>query len=179
AVGLARANIELPAVPRATDDLTRPRVVDLAGIFGLRKPDQRPLAQPGALMRAAIQQAEKLALDVEDRDWPSVDGEKLARTRWQLLHRRDDMTGHSGNTINLLRIAEIERLAVGIADACRQHPHRLVKIPVRIVGGEQKLVPADPVDDVEQMLAAFRVFHRLRGPVDVVADIFRRRPLDV
>src|SRR4030088_2065986 len=54
-------------------------------------------------------------------------------------------------TINLPRIAEIKRLAVGVADTGRQHPRRIVIIPVRIVGREQQFVPADPVDHLEQM----------------------------
>src|SRR6476646_2275908 len=46
---------------------------------------------------------------------------------------------------------------------------------MRIVGREQQSVPADPVDHPEQMIAPLGVFHRLRGPIDVVADIFRWR----
>src|SRR5262249_46170253 len=68
AIGLSCANIELPAMPRAADDLAESRVFDLAGIFGLREPDQRALTESRALMRAAIQQPEKFALDVENRD---------------------------------------------------------------------------------------------------------------
>src|ERR1700726_4579299 len=40
AVGLAGADVELPAVPGAADDLAQPGVFDLAGIAGLREPDQ-------------------------------------------------------------------------------------------------------------------------------------------
>ena len=81
AVGLAGADVELPAVPGAADDFAEPGVFDGAGIGRLRKSDQRPLAQRRALVRAAVQQAEELALDVEDRDRPFIDGEKLARAR--------------------------------------------------------------------------------------------------
>ena len=45
AVGLAGADVEFPAVPGAADDLAQSGVFDLAGIGGLRKPDQRALAQ--------------------------------------------------------------------------------------------------------------------------------------
>src|SRR6266403_4804890 len=50
---------------------------------------------------------------------------------------------------------------------------------MRIVGRKQQLVPADPLDHLEQMLAPLRIFHRLRGPPDVVADIFRRPALEM
>src|SRR5262249_2494294 len=73
AVGLSGAYVEFPAVPRAADDLAEPGVFDLAGIVRLREPDQRAFAERGALMRAAIEQPEELALDVEDRDRPAVD----------------------------------------------------------------------------------------------------------
>jgi hypothetical protein len=59
-------------VPGAADDFAQSRTFDLAGIGRLRKADQRPFAQGRALMRAAVQQAEELALDVEDRDRPLV-----------------------------------------------------------------------------------------------------------
>src|SRR6185312_1659424 len=94
AVGLAGADIELPAVPGAADDFAWSRVLDRAGVGRLREADQRPLAQRRALVRATVEQAEELALDVEDRDRPLVDGEKLARTRRQFRHRGDDMTNH-------------------------------------------------------------------------------------
>src|SRR5690348_9681946 len=58
AVGLARADVELPAVPGAADDFPELRVLDLAGVAGLRQTDQRTLAKSRALMRAAIEQAE-------------------------------------------------------------------------------------------------------------------------
>jgi hypothetical protein len=45
-------------------------------------------------MRAAIQKAEKLAIDIEDRDRTLVDGEKFSRARRQFIHRGDDMTSH-------------------------------------------------------------------------------------
>src|SRR5271163_5209793 len=45
-------------------------------------------------MRAAVQKAKKLALDVEDRDRPLVDGDEFARARRQLVHRGNDVSGH-------------------------------------------------------------------------------------
>src|SRR5207245_11481173 len=94
AIGLPGADVELPAVPGAADDLAELGIFDLAGIAGLREPDQRALAQRGALMRAAVQEAEELALDVEDRDRPPVDGEEFSRPRWQLVHRGNNVSRH-------------------------------------------------------------------------------------
>jgi len=94
AVGLSSAHVEFPAVPGAADDLPKPGVFDLAGILGLREPDQRAFAQRSALMRAAVQQAEILALDVEDRDRPSLDLQEFSRARRKPLHRGNDVTGH-------------------------------------------------------------------------------------
>src|SRR3979411_1371978 len=45
-------------------------------------------------MRATVQQAEELAVDVEHRDRAFVDGEEFAGARRQLVHRGDDMTNH-------------------------------------------------------------------------------------
>src|SRR6201992_3687256 len=94
AVGLAGADVEFPAVPGAADDLAELGIFDLAGIGGLREPDQWALAQRRALMRAAVQQAKELALDVEDRDLPVIDGEEFSRPRRQLIHRGDNVTRH-------------------------------------------------------------------------------------
>ena len=94
AVGLAGTDVELPAVPGAADDLAEFGIFDLAGVARLREPDQRALAQRRALMRAAVHQAEILALDVEDRDRPPVDLQKFPRARRKLVDRRNDMTRH-------------------------------------------------------------------------------------
>src|SRR6266566_8288937 len=48
---------------------------------------------------------------------------------------------------------------------------------MRIISREQELVPADPVDQFEQMIAPLGVLHRLRGPPDMIADRVRRSPL--
>src|ERR1700761_1954372 len=81
AIGLAGADVELPAMPGAAQDFAEPGVFDLTGIGRLRKPDQRSFAERRALMRAAVHQAEELALDVEDRDRPVIDGDEFARAR--------------------------------------------------------------------------------------------------
>src|SRR5947209_18785021 len=94
AIGLPGADVEFPAMPGTAQDLAWPRIFDDAGIGGLRQPDQRALAQRGALVRAAVQQAEELALDVEHRDRALVDGEEFSRPRWQLVHRGNNVSRH-------------------------------------------------------------------------------------
>src|SRR5262245_14347466 len=94
AVGLARTHVELPAVPGTADDLAELGIFDLAVIFRLRKPNQRPLAQGSALMRATVQEAEEFAIDVEDRDRAAIDLEEFSRARRQFVHRGNDVAGH-------------------------------------------------------------------------------------
>jgi hypothetical protein len=101
AIALAGADVELPAVPGAAQDFARPRVFDLAGIFGLRKTNQWPLAEIGALMRTAVQQAEKFALDVEDRDRSAVELDEFARARRQLIDRGNDVSSHQATPSKL------------------------------------------------------------------------------
>src|SRR5919106_6924620 len=68
APGLAGAEIELPAVPGAADDLAAAVIAVAAGLVGFDQADQLAAAKAAALMRAAIEQREVLALDVEDDD---------------------------------------------------------------------------------------------------------------
>jgi hypothetical protein len=103
-IGLAGADVELPAMPGAADDLTQLGVLDVAGIARLRQPDQRALAQRCALMRAAIEQAEIFALDVEDRDRPVVDGDEFARPRRQFTDGGDDVFGHQETPYSFLAL---------------------------------------------------------------------------
>lgn len=164
--GTGRCECRIPSiVPGAADDLAQPGVFDRRDRTIARGPIQRPLAQRRALMGAAVQQAEELALDVEDRDRPSVDLKEFrvpgsssstgAITCFVILLSHDlfRKTGaycvqDHARAVNLLRIVEIERLLVGVADAGRQHARRFVIIPMRVVGREQQFVPADPLDQL-------------------------------
>src|SRR3954468_9171481 len=55
--------------------------------------------------------------------------------------------------VQLPRVAQIKCFAVGVADACGEHARGIVIIPMRVIGREQQLVPADPPDQFKQMLA--------------------------
>src|SRR5882724_1283709 len=56
---------------------------------------------------------------------------------------------------------------------------RMVEVPVRIVGREHQPVPAEPLDHLGEVLRVFRLLDRLGGEPDMLADVFRRRALDV
>src|SRR3954451_3803035 len=94
AVGLAGADVELPAMPGAANDLAELGIFDLARILRLREPDQGSLAQRSALMRAAVHQAEIFTLDVENCDRPSVDLQKFSRAGRKLVDRGNHMPRH-------------------------------------------------------------------------------------
>src|SRR5690242_7030314 len=69
--GAAGADVELPLVPWAGDDLTGPLVdvaVAAADLLGADVSAQRPAAERCALVRADVAQGEELAADVEDAD---------------------------------------------------------------------------------------------------------------
>src|SRR5580704_16248121 len=94
APGFAGAHVELPAVPRAADDLALPRVAVLAGLAGLDQAGQAAFAQAAALMRAAVGKREELALDVEHRDLAALDVDELAGAGWKLAQCSDHVLGH-------------------------------------------------------------------------------------
>ena len=58
-------------------------------------------------MRASVQKAEELALDVEDRNRPLVDGEEFSRSRWQL---RDDHASLQNTAVELAVTPRIRQL---------------------------------------------------------------------
>src|SRR5206468_12951524 len=107
-VGLAGADVELPAVPRAAQDLALARVDVFPRLGRLQQPGQHAVAQAAALMRAAVEQAEILAADVEDRDRPTLHRDQLARARRDLAGWRHRMPRHLRLAVQRLRVAEEE-----------------------------------------------------------------------
>src|SRR5581483_2246200 len=79
--GLARSDVEFPAMPRAAQDLTGPTIAVLAGYLGPEVAGQAASAQGAALVRAAISQREEFASDVEDSNRSSVYLDDLALAR--------------------------------------------------------------------------------------------------
>ena len=95
APGFAGAHVELPAMPRAADDLALARIAVLAGLARLDQPSETALAQAAALMRAAVGEREELALDVEHGDLTAADVDELARAGRKLAHIRNDVFRHA------------------------------------------------------------------------------------
>src|SRR5262249_21564812 len=95
AVGLAGRDLELPAVPRAAQELALPRDPVFAGAVGLHEPDHRALAQSAARMRAAVGKRVERAVDVEHADVAALDGHALARAGRNLVDSRDHMPAHA------------------------------------------------------------------------------------
>src|SRR5437660_10065815 len=56
---------------------------------------------------------------------------------------------------------------------------RIVEIPVRIVRREQETIDADPFDQRAQMPRLVGFVDRLRREPEMLADIFRRLPLEM
>src|SRR3954471_19758546 len=72
--------------------------------------------------------------------------------------------------VQRLGIAPIDRRPTLGREEARQRGAGIVEIPMRVVGGEEDPVPADPFHDVREVLAALRLLHRLGRDPDVVAD---------
>src|SRR5882724_10596504 len=56
---------------------------------------------------------------------------------------------------------------------------RIVKVPMRIVRGEQQAIDADPLDQRAQMFCFIRLVDRLRREPEMLLHIFRRFPLEM
>ncbi|MEZ5864415.1 MAG: hypothetical protein R3D25_10255 [Geminicoccaceae bacterium] len=70
---LAGLQLELPAVPRAAQDLALPLELELAGLAALDEPFDDALAERRALVRAAVAHRVERVVDVEDPDAPAGD----------------------------------------------------------------------------------------------------------
>src|SRR3984957_20919325 len=71
----AAAQLELPAVPRASEQLLVAPVAVLVRIGGEHRPAHGAVDQPGAAMRAPRPDRVVVTLDVEAGDRPTIDGE--------------------------------------------------------------------------------------------------------
>src|SRR5262245_12770618 len=77
--------------------------------------------------------------------------------------------------IKRLGVAAIDLVAALLAETRRQRQEWIVEVPVRVVAGEQDLVPADPLHHVEDVIGLLRFLHRLGRDPEMLAQIFRRR----
>src|SRR5262249_418011 len=86
---------ELPAVPRAADELAPAHQLVLAGLAGLHQPDDPALAQLGTHVRAAVGERVVLPADVEDADLAAHGGDDLAGARLDLPRLRPNASAHA------------------------------------------------------------------------------------
>src|SRR5215831_12217695 len=92
--GLSRTDIELPAVPGATDELPRTRQAIFPGRARLRQADDHASAQLGALVRTAVGQGKIFAADIEEADLAAACADNLAAARLDLAGARNDLAAH-------------------------------------------------------------------------------------
>ena len=92
--GLTGAHVELPAVPGASQELAD-AVADIdAGLGRGQARDTGGFRQRCALMRAAIEQREELAIDMEDHDVAALHADNLVAAGRDIGCTRDNVTGH-------------------------------------------------------------------------------------
>src|ERR1700749_1234042 len=94
APGLAGAHVELPAVPGATQEFADARALVDSGLRRGQTRDAGRLFEWRTLMRAAIEQREEIAVDMEYDDVAAVDVDDLVAAGWDVRGTRDDVTCH-------------------------------------------------------------------------------------
>src|SRR5690606_4227618 len=95
AIGLAGADLELPAVPGAAQELAAARHLILAGAVGLHEARDPSLAQLRAHVRAAVGEREVLAAHVEETDLAPQGGDDLAGAGRNLVRPGEHAPGHA------------------------------------------------------------------------------------
>src|SRR6202043_2770409 len=97
APGAAGANVELPGMPGATDDLALPGIAVIARLRRFEEAGEPAMGEASALVRAAVVEGEELAVDVEDDDRPVADRHELATAGGNFTYRRDHVPGHQAS----------------------------------------------------------------------------------
>src|ERR1051326_4559745 len=97
APGLPGTHVEFPAVPGTAQDLAVAAVPIDPWLGGFDETDQSSLGKIAALMRAAVEQGEQFAVDVEDHDGAAVDIDQLTAAGRQLPRRRDHVLSHAAS----------------------------------------------------------------------------------
>src|SRR5215472_8433476 len=92
--GLAGAHVELPAMPGAAQELADAGALVDTGLGRGQARHAGGLVERRAFMRAAVQQREELAIDMEHDDVAAVDADHLVAARRDVRGTRDDVTGH-------------------------------------------------------------------------------------
>src|SRR6185312_14587203 len=88
------AEIEFPAVPGASEDLARSARLVVARRCAFQRAPELARTQGAGLVRAAVEQREVFAVDVEDADGAPCDLDDLAPAGRNLARLGDDVLGH-------------------------------------------------------------------------------------
>src|SRR4051812_35899244 len=170
-------------MPGTAQHLADARALIDAGLGRGQPRHARRFLQRRAFVRAAVQQREELAIDVEHDDVAAGDIDDLVATGRDLRDGRDDVTGHTVETLSELvdraGISAEDLLSLGLRQRRLEGEARVVEIPVRIVRREQETIDADPFDQRAQVPGFVRFVDRLRREPEMLADIFRRLALEM
>jgi len=80
----AGLRVKVPAMPRAAQP-----ALTIGADF------DRAFAKRTALVRAAVEEPDEVAVEIEDDDLPPLDGDELAGARRNFIDLCDDVTGHA------------------------------------------------------------------------------------
>src|SRR6185437_7011494 len=94
AEALTGADVELPPMPGAADDLTLAGILILPRFVRLDQSRQDAFAHRSALVRAAVKQAKELAAKIEHRDRSAAHRHQLALARWDLRNGGNNVLAH-------------------------------------------------------------------------------------
>src|SRR6185312_7745549 len=132
APGLTGADVELPAVPGATDDLARAGVAVVARPVRFHETGLLALAQAAAAMRTAVVEREELAAEIEHHDGAPVHLREPAGAGRNVADRGDHMLGHGSSRlwpsiepVERLGVAAVDLVAALLAQARRQREKRI------------------------------------------------------
>src|SRR5262245_47497003 len=111
APGLTGPDIELPTVPRAAYHLAFPDHAEIARPVADSKPGNQAIAQPAALVRAAVKQAVELTIEIEDADRPPGDREHFVGANWDLCNGGNNVSSHGAWQSHILTPGPLGRAA--------------------------------------------------------------------
>src|ERR1051326_7992193 len=90
-------DVEFPAVPGTAQDLAVAAVPIDPWLGGFDETDQSSLGKIAALMRAAVEQGEQFAVDVEDHDGAAVAIDQLTAAGRHAPRPRDHVLSHAAS----------------------------------------------------------------------------------
>ena len=132
-------------------------------------------------MRAAVEQREEFAVDMEHDDVAAGNFNHLVAAGRDVRGAGDDVTGHMDQSklVDGAGIAVEDFAALHFRQRRPERKARIVKVPVRIIRREQQAVDADPFDQRAQVSGLVRLVDRLRREPEMLLHIFRRPALEM